>query len=64
MWQRIVILCAIMLGSSLESQAAHLVGGEISYLCLGNNTYRIKLRVYRDCASGGAQFAQQAAIAI
>ena len=49
-------------GNSVK--AAHLVGGEISYICLGGNDYRIKLRVYRDCGSGGAQFDNQAAIAI
>lgn len=45
-------------------KAAHLVGGEISYICLGGSDYRIKLRVYRDCASGGAQFDNFAAIAV
>lgn len=62
--QRSLLLCALVLASVTGMRAAHLVGGEISYLCLGGNTYQIKLRVYRDCASGGAQFDQQAAIAI
>lgn len=35
---------------------AHLVGGEITYECLGGSNYEITLRVYRDCASGGAAF--------
>lgn len=38
------------------SEAAHLVGGEITYECLGGGTYEIRLRVYRDCAGGGAAF--------
>lgn len=38
-----------------SSWAAHLVGGEISYICLGNNDYQVKMRFYRDCAGGGAQ---------
>jgi hypothetical protein len=38
------------------SYAAHLVGGEITYTCVGNNQYQVKLRIYRDCFSGGAQF--------
>lgn len=29
--------------------ANHLVGGELTYECLGNNKYKIKLVVYRDC---------------
>lgn len=44
--------------------AAHLVGGQISYTCLGGNNYQIRLRVYRDCGSGGAQFDANANIAI
>ena len=45
-------------------EAAHLVGGEISYECIGNNVYQIKLRVYRDCGGGGAQFDNFAAITV
>lgn len=29
--------------------AAHLVGGQLSYECLGDNTYSIQLLIYRDC---------------
>jgi len=43
---------------------AHLVGGEISYTCLGGNTYEITMRVFRDCAGGGAQLDNQANLAI
>ena len=60
----LLIITVLIAGSTPSLKAAHLVGGEISYVCLGNNFYKIKLRVYRDCASGGAQFDTQAAIAI
>ncbi len=56
------IISIVLAGSYL--QAAHLVGGQISYECIGNGEYRIRLRVYRDCAGGGAQFDTQANIAI
>ncbi|MCB0479156.1 MAG: gliding motility-associated C-terminal domain-containing protein [Crocinitomicaceae bacterium] len=36
--------------------AAHIVGGEISYECLGNDQYRVTIEIYRDCNSTGAQF--------
>ncbi|MEM1215982.1 MAG: hypothetical protein AAGJ82_09875, partial [Bacteroidota bacterium] len=41
--------------------AAHLIGGEITYRCLGSagnntNTYEITINVFRDCASGGSEF--------
>ncbi len=39
-----------------ELNAAHLVGGEITYTCAGSNNYQIKLRIYRDCNGGGASF--------
>lgn len=35
---------------------AHLVGGEITYECVGGGNYLVRVRVYRDCASGGAAF--------
>lgn len=41
---------------AVPANAAHLVGGEITYTCSGGNNYTIKLRVYRDCNSGGAAF--------
>ncbi len=48
-------------------QAAHLIGGEISYTCTpGNavNSYDIKLRVYRDCGGNGAPFDTIAEVAV
>jgi gliding motility-associated-like protein len=36
--------------------SAHIVGGEISYECLGNDQYRITIEIYRDCNSTGAAF--------
>lgn len=51
----------------MQSFATHLVGGEIYYDCLGNNSYRITLIVYRDCGptnTNNTQFDSQAAISI
>ncbi len=36
--------------------AAHIIGGDVSYACLGNDDYEITIRVYRDCQSMGAAF--------
>ncbi|HXH18481.1 MAG TPA: PKD domain-containing protein [Chitinophagales bacterium] len=41
----------------MVSFAAHIVGGEMYYECLGNNTYRITLKIYRDCYSFGQNVA-------
>lgn len=53
-----------MLLMAVSAEAAHLVGGDITYQCTGNNNYTIKLRIYRDCNSSGAPFDAQAYIAI
>ncbi len=52
--RRLLVLLALTLG--FASNAAHLVGGEITYTCLGSNQYQVQLRIYRDCFSGGAAF--------
>ena len=58
----------VLLFSFAPLSAAHLVGGEISYRCVGSNTngnvYEIKLTVYRDCNSSGAPFDNFAPITI
>ena len=42
-------LLLLLLFTPLFSQATHLVGGEITYTCLGDNLYEIQLVIYRDC---------------
>ena len=54
----------LLLVLAVTAEAAHLVGGEITYQCTGNNTYLIKLKIYRDCNSTGAPFDPNAYIAI
>ncbi len=46
-----------------EAHAAHIVGGEMTYVCLGadpdnpgNMLYEFTMFAYRDCAGSGAQF--------
>ena len=62
------VLFITLLLLSFSSKAAHLVGGEISYKCVGTgtngNTYQIRLTIYRDCNSSGAPFDMQAPITI
>ena len=40
----------------LLAQGAHIIGGEMTYKCVGNGDYIITLKVYRDCQGGGAGF--------
>ncbi|REJ80064.1 MAG: hypothetical protein DWQ44_08835 [Bacteroidetes bacterium] len=37
-----------------KANATHLAGSDISYTCLGGNTYRVELTFYRDCAGSPA----------
>jgi gliding motility-associated-like protein len=44
--------------------ATHIVGGEIYYDCLGNNNYRITMKMYRDCINGIPPFDDPASIGV
>ncbi len=46
----ILIFSALIL--CLNARATHIVGGEIYYDYIGNNQYKITLKVYRDCYNG------------
>ncbi len=37
---------------TLHSFASHIAGGQITYKCLGNNQYEVKLTYFWDCAGG------------
>lgn len=45
-------------------KATHIVGGEVTYTCLGNGIYIITLTVYRDCYNGVPDFDDPAHIGI
>lgn len=45
-------------------KATHIVGGELTYKCLGNNQYELTLIVYRDCYTGVPWFDDPAAIGV
>jgi len=62
--KNISFLTFLFLFFSTISHARHLIGGEMTYQCLGNGDYEIDLSLYRDCASSGAPFDDLAAIAI
>ena len=48
--KKIILLLSILLGLFIsESKATHMMGSDITYECLGNNKFRITLKIYRDC---------------
>ncbi|WP_210519242.1 T9SS type A sorting domain-containing protein [Hymenobacter terricola] len=44
-----ILLILSLLGGLQAACATHLLGGDMTYLSLGNNQYRVKFRLYRDC---------------
>jgi len=40
-----------MLASSFASQATHIIGGDLSYVCLGDKSYQFTLTIYSECGS-------------
>ena len=52
----IVTLCCLCGFLPFTVRAAHLIGGEITYECLDGGNYRFTMKIYRDCAGGGADF--------
>ncbi len=57
-----VLLLALLFGPSLD--ARHILGGEVTYECLDVNLLQVRLRIYRDCSSSGANFDDPAVISI
>ncbi|GAB4133878.1 MAG: hypothetical protein Fur0041_06490 [Bacteroidia bacterium] len=53
--KKITLLCAALL-LSVFSFATHIVGGSLTYEHLGGSTYRVTLKMYRDCLPGNAAF--------
>src|SRR5687768_2861171 len=48
---RLLSLTLLLLCSALVASASHIIGGEIHYEYLGNNNYKIIVKIYRDCSS-------------
>ncbi len=46
---------AVLFLSSFSLNATHIVGGDLTYVCLGDELYEFTLKVRRDCINGDAQ---------
>ena len=58
-------LCiGILLLLPMAVQASHIIGGELTYRCLGNGQFEITLDVFRDCFYGEATFDNPARVGI
>jgi len=49
----LILFSFFLIGSTYS---AHIIGGHMSYKCLGDNEYEFEITLYRDCANGGANF--------
>ena len=52
---RTFLLIAYLL-CSFTSYSNHIIGGDLTYRCLGDNNYEITLIVYRDCSGQTTDF--------
>ncbi|MCB0523229.1 MAG: gliding motility-associated C-terminal domain-containing protein [Saprospiraceae bacterium] len=59
-----VLLSLLFLLNLQTAFATHIVGGEITYRCLGNDNYEISLTVYRDCFNGQPAFDDPAIVGV
>ncbi|MEZ5058141.1 MAG: PKD domain-containing protein [Saprospiraceae bacterium] len=49
----------------IKMDAYHIIGGDISYQCLGNDRYRFTMKIYRDCSDPrGDQFDSRAPVTV
>lgn len=64
MMNRLVFCLFLLLSCFVRLSATHIVGGEITYKCLGNNQYEITLIVFRDCYTGEPWFDSPASIGV
>lgn len=56
-WHQRLLLCLIPCSLAyFSTNAAHIIGGNYSYVCKGNGSYIFTLKIYRDCNGGGAPF--------
>lgn len=60
---RLFSLVAVLL-MSYPVYSTHIVGGALTYEHLGGSSYKVSLRLYRDCGAGNADFGNQAYIEV
>lgn len=53
---KIITLICLLLLTPLKIMGSHIIGGELTYVSLGNNQYEVTLIMYRDCAPSSTPF--------
>lgn len=60
----LTIFSILFLSTSLDVQATHIIGGNITYTCTGGDQYAVHVTLYRDCNPGNAGFNDNAELNI
>jgi gliding motility-associated-like protein len=64
LYRIVVLICFLSLGALPTAEARHIVGGDITYRCMGNGVYEFTMKIYRDPFGAGADFDNPASIGI
>jgi gliding motility-associated-like protein len=64
MKNKLLLIFIIVFFIPFTSFATHIVGGSLTYEQLGGSTYRVTLKLYRDCKPGSAAFPASIAIEV
>lgn len=59
-----IVLLILVLVSTSPVLSTHIVGGNMTYTCLGNDKYEIALTIRRDCDNGEPEFDDPASVGI
>lgn len=60
----LLVLYLLLFIQPFRLMATHIIGGEVYYDCLGNNQFRVTLKLYRDCFLGQAPYDNPANVAV
>lgn len=52
-YRSIIVLTFALFGISQNASATHISGGDISYTCVGQDSFLVTLNLFRDCAGVG-----------
>ena len=63
-FSRFAFVIGLLFFSFNQANATHIIGGELIYDCLGNDSFRITLKIYRDCGPGNAAYDNPAYLSI
>lgn len=62
--QHLIILVFVGLLLPTGLTAKHIIGGDISYRCIGQGNYTFLFTIYRDCGADGAEFDEPAVFTV